>query len=93
MLFRSCPTSHWANLIALDDARANSEIGAVLKGDLALAHYLAARGDFAEGIRSVLIDKDQQPKWDPANITEVDTARIASILANVSKRPSLVEIA
>jgi len=80
-----CPTSHWANLIALDDARANSEIGAVLKGDLALAHYLAPRGDFVEGVRSVLVDKDQQPKWDPSGITEVDASKIAAVFANISQ--------
>ncbi|VAW22990.1 3-hydroxyisobutyryl-CoA hydrolase [hydrothermal vent metagenome] len=79
MIDGRCPTSHWANLIALDDARANSEIGAVLKGDLALAHYMAPRGDFVEGIRSVLIDKDQQPKWDPDDIGLVDADKIAGI--------------
>jgi len=79
-----CPTSHWANLIALDDARANSEIGAVLSGDLALAHYLAPRNDFLEGIRAVLIDKDQRPKWKPAGISEVDTDKIEAVFANIS---------
>jgi len=76
-----CPTSHWANMIALDNARANSEIGAVLSGDLALAHYLAPRHDFVEGIRSVLVDKDQRPKWNPDDIRAVEVAKIAAVFA------------
>lgn len=32
----------------------------------------AAHGDFAEGIRALLIDKDKQPKWNPSSIAEAD---------------------
>src|SRR5690606_13908641 len=35
-------------------------------------------GDFIEGVRALIVDKDKQPKWEPSSINEVTDARIAS---------------
>ncbi|MEE4012599.1 enoyl-CoA hydratase/isomerase family protein [Roseibium sp. FZY0029] len=34
--------------------------------------------EFYEGIRAVLVDKDQDPKWSPSQISQVDSAELAS---------------
>jgi enoyl-CoA hydratase/carnithine racemase len=33
-------------------------------------------GDLIEGVRALLIDKDKQPKWNPATLAELDPARV-----------------
>lgn len=37
-----------------------------------VALHVAAHGDFAEGIRALLIDKDRQPRWQPGSLEEAD---------------------
>jgi enoyl-CoA hydratase len=39
------------------------------------------RPDFAEGVRAVIVDKDNQPKWDPASAEAVSAALIDAIFA------------
>lgn len=35
-----------------------------------------AHGEFAEGVRALLIDKDRSPRWHDASLAEVDAARV-----------------
>ena len=49
--------------------------------EYAIAARLSASHDFIEGVRAVLVDKDNAPRWDPAEIEGVDEARLAAIFA------------
>jgi enoyl-CoA hydratase len=75
-----CPTSNFVHVAGLDAARQNGDIDQVLDADLRLAHFMAQRDDFAEGVRAVLIDKDHTPKWVPARIENVEVDLIREIL-------------
>ena len=42
------------------------------------------RHDFLEGVRAVIIEKDNAPKWDPATVSEVEDAVLDDIFAPLS---------
>jgi enoyl-CoA hydratase/carnithine racemase len=43
----------------------------VFRMEFIAALHCARRPDFAEGIRALLIDKDQRPRWQPATLAQV----------------------
>ncbi|HTJ56617.1 MAG TPA: enoyl-CoA hydratase/isomerase family protein [Devosiaceae bacterium] len=73
------PTSLAAILAGHRLARQNPEIAVVLGIDLRLASFMARQPDFAEGVRAVLVDKDQKPQWRPASLAEVDVGAIDEV--------------
>ncbi|MEQ8194588.1 MAG: enoyl-CoA hydratase/isomerase family protein [Rhodospirillales bacterium] len=46
--------------------------------DYRLSCRVTARGDFREGVRAVLVDKDSRPQWSPTTIESVNDAEIAA---------------
>jgi enoyl-CoA hydratase len=52
-----------------------------MRQEYAVATHVVQRPDFAEGVRAVLIDKDNMPKWDPATPEEVTEHMIDKIFA------------
>ncbi|WP_323751162.1 enoyl-CoA hydratase/isomerase family protein [Marinobacter sp.] len=45
----------------------------VLDNELVLSKNCLKKGEFAEGIRALLIDKDMQPRWRYASLAEMDS--------------------
>jgi enoyl-CoA hydratase len=72
------PTSLEAILTSHRMARQRPQIADVLALDLELARFMVRQPDFAEGVRAVLVDKDQRPKWQPADFAGIDRKAIAA---------------
>lgn len=52
----------------------------VLRLEYHVSVACARFGDFAEGIRALIIDKDRNPRWRPASLAEVSDAYIQSFM-------------
>ena len=52
-----------------------------LRMELALDKVWLPRGELLEGVRALLVDKDQQPRWNPPTLEQVDEALIQSFFA------------
>jgi hypothetical protein len=53
----------------------------VLKTDYRLSQHLIDGHDFREGIRAFVIDRDEEPKWQPNDLREVSEAALDALFA------------
>jgi enoyl-CoA hydratase len=54
-----------------------------------LVRRFMADPDFFEGVRAVLVDKDNAPKWRPASLAEATAAKVDSYFAPFTDEPEL----
>jgi enoyl-CoA hydratase len=71
------PTSVAVTLAALRRAAALTDVEAALNQDYRIAARFTRGTEVVEGIRAQVIDKDRQPKWNPATLAEVTPASVA----------------
>jgi enoyl-CoA hydratase len=55
------------------------DLAGCLAMELALTRRVCFHPDFAEGVRAVLVDKDNAPRWSPAAIGEVRADTVAAL--------------
>jgi enoyl-CoA hydratase len=87
ILHSRSPGSLVATFFAQHAARRMMDVAQTLAMDLRLARVMARRPDFAEGVRAVLVDKDQTPRWSPATLADFDVIADAGPILDAVKSP------
>ncbi|KAL2630995.1 hypothetical protein R1flu_015681 [Riccia fluitans] len=64
-----------------------AKIEGVMRKEYSLGTKTSMRPDFLEGVRAVLIDKDQKPRWQPATVEDVDQKELEEVLAPLEGHP------
>ena len=89
-LQRMSPTSMKVTLRLLREARAQSgaaPLSACLQREFrAVQRCVSVPSDFFEGIRAALVDKDRNPKWQPAALEDVSAASVDEYFADLGER-------
>jgi enoyl-CoA hydratase len=68
-------------LAALRYARTQTSLEACLNMEYRLVTRLYEDGEFIEGVRALLVDKDKAPKWQPATLAEITDGMVMRYLA------------
>ena len=67
--------------VALEAVRRASKLSlrGVLEQDARLGHAFATESDFVEGVRALIVDKDNNPSWRDASLDNVDLSAVRAM--------------
>ena len=75
------PLSCKVSLRLMEEGARRASFEDEMRAEFALASRVVRTHDFREGVRALLIDKDNEPKWDPATPEEVDDEMLDVLFA------------
>ena len=61
----------------------------VLKENWRISRHMMAGSEFFEGVRALLIERDNTPKWQPATLSEVSAAAVNRYFEKLPDEPDL----
>ena len=80
------PLSCKVSLRLMEEGAARLSFEDEMRAEYALAGRVVRTHDFHEGVRALLIDKDNNPQWDPATPEEVDEEMLDVLFAPLHGR-------
>ncbi len=80
-LDRRSPLALKLTLAAIRNARTLPSLEAALNVEYRLTVRLLEHGEFLEGVRALLVDKDKAPKWNPPRLADVTDEMVAQFLS------------
>jgi enoyl-CoA hydratase len=80
-LAQKSPKSLKLTLATIRQARTFGSLEAALNVEFRLTVRLFEDGEFPEGVRALIVDKDRKPKWSPTRLTDVGPDLVAAYLA------------
>ncbi len=83
-LLAKSPQTGKVSLRLLREGAAMADFADEMRQEYAVASRIVVRPDFIEGVRALLIDKDNAPKWNPATPEGVTNELIDAIFAPLS---------
>lgn len=88
-LAQKSPKSLKLTLAAIRNAQRLGSLEEALNVEYRLCVRLFEDGEFPEGVRALIVDKDRQPKWSPAQLADVGPELVAAYLAPLPKGEEL----
>ena len=88
-LMERSPKALAATLAAIRRARDLGSLEAALNVELRLCVHLLEDGEFTEGVRALLIDKDKSPRWNPPVLADVTDTMIEALFSPLPERQEL----
>ncbi|KAF5295068.1 hypothetical protein FQA39_LY13219 [Lamprigera yunnana] len=89
MLRKMSPTSLKITMKALHYGT-SLDLDECLQMEFRISYERLRNKDFSEGVRAVLIDKDQKPQWSPSSVNDVTDEMVNSYFRNLKDEPELV---
>ncbi|MBK5947428.1 enoyl-CoA hydratase [Rhodobacter veldkampii DSM 11550] len=88
---RNSPLSMAATIDLVRGARKLASIRDALDHEFRFTWRACETGDFLEGVRAQIIDKDRQPRWRHAGIEALDAAEVARMLEPLGREAAIWE--
>ena len=81
ILARKCPTTLKVALRLIREGAGRSSFAEEMAVEYRLAVRMTRRHDFIDGVRAVIVDKDNAPRWDPSTLAGVTDAMLDGLFS------------